>query len=75
MARLTTPLLPAVGSRVGCECGPGQFAADHAGTVTEHVTDRFGTHAVILMDDGTTDTCYSLKTGPGIGWHQLPTKP
>ena len=74
MATFSTIKLPAVGSRVGTECGPGEFARDHAGTVLRHVTDRWGTHAVVQMDDGSEQTCHGLNSGPGIGWHQVPPK-
>ena len=57
-----TQLLPAPGARVGTVCGPGEFASDNPGTVLCHVTDRWGTHAVVLRDDGTTANCHSLNT-------------
>lgn len=63
------PLIPEAGQRVGTVCGPGEFAKDRAGTVLCQVTDRWGTHALVLMDDGTTRTCHGLNRGPGIGWH------
>lgn len=66
---ITAPQLPASGARVGTICGPGEFARDNAGTVLCHVTDRWGTHAVVLMDTGKTNTCHGLNNGPGIGWH------
>ena len=68
---ITAPQLPAPGARVGTICGPGQFARDNAGTVLCHVTDRWGTHALVLMDSGRTQTCHGLNGGPGIGWHLL----
>jgi len=68
---ITAPQLPAPGARVGTICGPGQFARDNAGTVLCHVSDRWGTHAVVLMDTGKTNTCNGLNSGPGIGWHLL----
>lgn len=61
--------LPAPGARVGVVCGPGEFAAHNAGVVLCHVETRWGSHAVVLMDDGATKTCNSLNRGPGIGWH------
>lgn len=65
-----TPSLPASGSRVGTVCGPCDQPADRAGTVLCHITDRWGTHAVVLFDDGHTDHCHGLTT-VGIGWYQL----
>jgi hypothetical protein len=67
----TTHTLPAPASRVGVVCGPGEFPEDHAGVVLCHVTDRWGSHAVVLMDTGETRTCHGLNRGPGIGWHQV----
>jgi hypothetical protein len=68
---IRTPQLPEPGARVGTVDGPGVFASDNAGTVLRHVTDRWGTHAVVLRDTGKTDTCHGLNTGPGIGWHLI----
>lgn len=66
--------LPAPGQRIGSVSGPGQFPANNAGIVICHVEDRWGTHAVVLMDAGRVDTCHSLKDGPGIGWHLVNNK-
>jgi len=66
---ITTPLLPFPGQRVGSVCGPGEFPEDDAGVVLCRSADRWRTHALVLMDDGRTDTCHGLNTGPGIGWH------
>jgi len=63
--------LPAPGQRVGTECGPGEFARDNAGTVMAHITDRWGTHALVMMDTGEVKKCHGLNTRPGIGWHAL----
>lgn len=65
--------LPASGSRVGTVCGPCERPADRAGTVLCHVTNRWGTHAVVLLDEGNTTTCNGL-TKVGIGWYQLETR-
>jgi hypothetical protein len=62
--------LPAPGARVGFVYGPGEFPADCAGVVLAHVTDRWGTHAVVLLDAGTTTTVHSI-TERGIGCHIL----
>lgn len=62
--------LPAAGARVGTVCGPCESAKDNAGTVLCQVTDRWGTHALVLMDTGETNTCHGL-TDRGIGWHAL----
>lgn len=70
-ATITAPVLPAPRARVGTICGPGEFARDNAGTVLRHITDRWGTHALVLRDNGTTDTCHGLNSGPGIGWHLI----
>lgn len=63
---ITSQLLPAPGARVGIVCGPGEFPKDYAGMTMCHVTDSWGTHAVVLMDDGTTRTVHGL-TSVGIG--------
>lgn len=63
---ITPQLLPAPGARVGVVCGPGEFPKDCAGTILCHVTDRWGTHAVALMDAGGTRTVQGL-TSVGIG--------
>lgn len=68
---ITNRTLPLPGQRVGVECGPGEFARDNAGTVICHVTDRWGTHALVMMDTGKTNTCHGLNERPGIGWHAL----
>ncbi len=62
--------LPIAGSRVGVVCGPGELPRDHQGIVLSQITDRWGTHALVLMDDGTSRTCEGL-TEVGIGWYQL----
>lgn len=63
--------LPAPGQRIGSVCGPGQFPSDNAGTVICHITDKWGSYALVIMDAGRTDTCHSLNNGPGVGWHAL----
>lgn len=70
MPHLTAPVLPQPGARVGSVDGPGRFPRDRAGTVLCHVTDRWGTYALVLMDDGTTSTCHGL-TAVGIGFHLI----
>ena len=65
------PTLPAAGQRVGRVTDPGEFPRDHAGTVLTHVTDRWGSYALVLMDTGKTERCHSINRGPGIGWHAL----
>lgn len=62
--------LPAAGTRVGTVDGPCVNPKHNAGTVLCQVTDRWGTHAVVLMDSGKTQTCHGL-TERGIGWHAL----
>lgn len=71
MASITTQTIPEAGQRIGRVCGPCQFPEDNAGIVLTQVTDRWGTHALVLMDDGTTETCHGLNSGLGIGWHLL----
>lgn len=67
---ITPQLLPAPGARVGIVCGPGEFPQDCAGTTLCHVTDRWGTHALVLMDAGDTRTVHGL-TDVGIGAHLI----
>lgn len=67
---ITPQLLPAPGARVGSVDGPGRFPKDNAGTVLCHVSDRWGTHALVLMDAGATNTVHGL-TDVGIGWHLI----
>lgn len=66
--------LPAPGCRIGSVCGPGEYARDNAGTVICHIEDRWGQHAVVMMDSGRVDTCHGLKDGHGIGWHPVTVK-
>jgi hypothetical protein len=60
--------LPEAGSRVVSKSGMGASICV-GGTVLCHFEDRWGSHAVVLMDDGTTRKCEGLNRGPGIGWH------
>jgi hypothetical protein len=66
--------LPAIGERVhtvdGFRCY--RFYPDMRGTVTGIITDRWGTHAQVMMDDGSFRTCSRLCSGPRtqIGWHR-----
>lgn len=62
--------LPAAATRVGTVCGPCQSPKDNAGTVLCQVTDRWGTHAVVMMDNGKIEKCHGL-TDRGIGWYAL----
>lgn len=32
---------------------------------------EYCSHALVLMDDGTTRTCHGMNRGPGIGWHAI----
>lgn len=70
-AVLTRPQLPAAGARVGVVCGPGEWARDNAGTVMTEITDRWGSHVLVMMDNGTVRDCHGMNAGPGIGWHYL----
>lgn len=69
-APFSAPILPAAGTRVGIVCGPGEYPKDNAGTVLCQVTDRWGTHAVVMMDTGKINHCHGL-TKVGIGTYQL----
>lgn len=68
---ITKIQLPEPGQRIGVVCGPGEFAKNNAGTVMCHITDRWGTHALVMMDSGKTKTCHGMNAGPGIGWHAV----
>lgn len=70
MANISNITLPEAGKRVGVVCGPCEFPEDNAGMVLCQVTDRWGTHALVLMDSGETKTCHSL-TERGIGWRLI----
>ncbi len=61
--------LPEAGSRVESRSG---MCGNHRvkGTVLCINTDRWSTHAVVLMDDGTTRKLESL-TEVGIGWYAI----
>lgn len=67
---ITSNTLPRPGQRVGTVSGPGEFPSDNAGTVLTQITDRWGTHALVMMDSGKVETCHGL-TQRGIGWHLL----
>lgn len=74
-----------VGSRVvGFSGMHGQGPEHRSGVVTEHVTDRWGSHLKVQMDDGSEDSVHSLRgtatlkgesfrisTGFGIGWYSV----
>jgi hypothetical protein len=62
---MNTKQLPAAGTKVVAIDGCG---GERIGWVTEIITDRWGTHAEVLMDDGDVDTCHGLTT-VGIGWY------
>lgn len=74
MATFKAQVLPAPGARVGFVFGPGEFPKDNAGIVLTHITDRWGTRALALMDDGTTKT-FSGLTDVGIGCYLLKDAP
>lgn len=63
--------LPAPGQRVGVVDGPGQNPKDNAGTVICHITNRWGTYALVMMDGGKLNSCHRLNDGPGIGYHLI----
>ena len=63
--------LPTPGQRIGVVGGPGQYASHNAGIVLCHVTNRWGTQALVLMDTGVVKKCTGLNRGPGIGWHAI----
>ncbi len=62
---------PAVGTRVGVVCGPGEFAADNQGIVIAVIENRWGAYAAVLMDNGTMRDCHQVRDQPGIGWHYI----
>lgn len=66
----SAPVLPAPASRVGIVCGPCENPRDNAGTVICHVTDQWGTYALVMMDTGTINHVHGL-TNVGIGVYQL----
>lgn len=68
---MANQIIPAAGQRIGSVCGPGQYPKDNAGIVITQITDRWGTHAMVLMDTGAIEYCNGLKQGPGIGWHAI----
>lgn len=70
-AVFSKPQLPAAGARIGVVCGPGEFARDNAGTVIAKIENRWGEHALVMMDNGTVRDCNGMNTGPGIGWHYI----
>jgi hypothetical protein len=70
-AVFTAPVLPEAGARIGSVDGPGVFPRDNAGTVICQIDNQWGSHVLVMMDDGTTKTCHGMNSGPGIGWHYL----
>ncbi len=67
---ISQQILPEAGARVGVVDGPGVFPKDNAGTVITQVTDRWGSHAVVMMDSGKIAYCHGL-TKVGIGYYLL----
>ena len=66
-----SPLLGVkIGQRIGAVDGPGRSPKDDQGMVTQIVTNRWGAHAVVLMDNGRKDSIHSF-TDVGIGWYLL----
>lgn len=63
--------VPEAGKRIGVVCGPGEFPKDNAGSVIAQITDRWGTHALVMMDSGAITRCQGMNDGPGIGWHYV----
>jgi hypothetical protein len=61
----------AVGSRIGSQCGPGEFARDNQGIVIAIIPSNWGDQALVLMDAGGLRYCTQVKTRPGIGWHYV----
>jgi hypothetical protein len=70
---IQTPDIPAIGERVHTVDGFGDYRHEPSmrGMVTGVITDRWGTHAQVMMDDGAFRTCHGINHGPGIGWHRL----
>lgn len=62
------PVLPKAGDRVGFVCGPCQFPKDRAGTVVTVYADRwYDSNAVVLLDEGGSETIVGAYTTVGIG--------
>lgn len=63
---MTANTLPAPGERVHiAQQGMHYFN----GTTLCHVTDRWGTHALVLLDCGAVKRCNGL-TKRGLGWYK-----
>jgi hypothetical protein len=63
---INKPSLPDPGQRVHI----AQYGFQHQdGMTLATYRDRWGDHALVLMDDGEIKTCEGLMSGPGIGWH------
>lgn len=58
--------LPAPGQRVHLAAGGGHY---FNGSCMCHITNQWGTHALVMLDCGEVHTCYSMSLGPSIGWH------
>lgn len=72
-------LLIEAGREVAFVTGPGHFptrlGCSDLGVVQEAVTNRWGTHLVVKLADGSTDTVHVLKdpvSDLGIGAYLLP---
>ena len=59
-----------LGDRVGFVCGPGEFPTNTTGRVDGRITDKWGQHLRIKMDDSTIRTIESF-TNVGIGAYYL----
>jgi hypothetical protein len=72
IAARTKPALPLPGAKVVCVCGPCESSSpqyaqpENVGTVLTLITDRWGTHALVLWGDGKTEGVHTLTTC-GIG--------
>lgn len=68
---ISTPVLPTPGQRVHLNGGGCQY---EDGMTLTQITTEWGTHALILMDNGSIKQCNGLNRRPGIGWHDGPSR-
>lgn len=68
---INAKILPNAGQRVGVVYGPGEFPRDNAGSVMCQIDDMWGSHVLVVMDNGEVHQCHGMNRGPGIGWHYV----
>lgn len=59
-----------LGDRVGFVCGPGEFPTDTTGRVYGRISNDWGRHLRVKMDDSTFRSVYAF-TNVGIGSYYL----